>query len=66
MKRIRPISKKIIQSFGLLCLILLVLTNCQNKSAPPFSIGADISFVPQNEARRGVTYTDVNGEAKEI
>lgn len=66
MKRIRPISKKIIQSFGLLCLILLVLTNCQNKSAPPFSIGADISFVPQNEARRGVTYTDVNGEAKGI
>lgn len=66
MKRIRPISKRIIQSFGLLCLILLVLTNCQNKSAPPFSIGADISFVPQNEARRGVTYTDVNGEAKEI
>ena len=66
MKRKRPISKRIIPSFGLLCLILLILTNCQNKSAPPFSIGADISFVPQNEARRGVTYTDVNGEVKEI
>ena len=66
MKRMQPISKRAILRIGLFCLTLFVLTNCQEKSAAPFSIGADISFVPQNEARRGAIYTDFNGEEKDI
>lgn len=51
--------------FGLL-FILLFAINCREKEAPPYSIGADISFIPQMEARGGTTYTDINGEIKDI
>lgn len=48
---------------GLLSLILMFIS-CESK-APPYVIGADISFVPQNEAR-GVSYKDVDGNEEAI
>lgn len=65
MKKIKPRGKQLILSLGLLFTLLFALS-CMGKVAPPFSIGADISFVPQNEARGGTIYTDVNGEKKDI
>ncbi len=48
-------GKQLIVKFGLL-FILLFAINCREKEAPPYSIGADISFIPQMEARGGTTY----------
>jgi arabinogalactan endo-1,4-beta-galactosidase len=59
-------KKKIFISGGI-ALILgldLLLAGC-NRQAPSFSIGADISFVVQSEAR-GVVYQDENGVAKDV
>ncbi|MDO3695561.1 glycosyl hydrolase 53 family protein [Wenyingzhuangia sp. chi5] len=53
-------------SISLLLLSILMLSNCKEKKAAPFVIGADISFVPQNEARRGSTYKDINGNKKDV
>ena len=66
MKRIKPICKQLTLSFGFLIVLFIITSSCQNKVAPPFIIGADISFVPQNEARGGGSYTDVNGDEKAI
>lgn len=43
--------------------IILVTNSC--RETPPFSIGADISFVPQMEAR-GVVYYDESDKEKDI
>lgn len=37
-----------------------------SKKVAPFCIGADISFIPQNESRREARYTDVDGTVKDI
>lgn len=37
-----------------------------SKVKHPYCIGADISFVPQNEARRPATYTDVDGTTLDV
>lgn len=60
------ISKK--NSLFMLCILFVswIVTSCQQQKAAPFSIGADISFVPQTEARRGNEYTDVDGSKKDI
>lgn len=65
MKRIQAIGKQLILSFVLL-FILLFAISCSEKVAPPYSIGADISFIPQMEARGGTPYTDTEGEIKDI
>jgi arabinogalactan endo-1,4-beta-galactosidase len=51
-----------------LCLLLALIAsaNCSEKKKLSFSIGADISFVPQTEARGGTTYSDTKGEMKDI
>jgi arabinogalactan endo-1,4-beta-galactosidase len=64
MKAIKPMGKQLKLSFGLLISLLFAIS-CTEKIAPSFSIGADISFIPQNEAR-GVIYTDINGEEQDI
>src|SRR3989337_1534310 len=48
----------------LLLVIGFAFTNCE-KGAPPHSIGADISFVPQIEAR-GSSFYDDKGVKKDI
>ncbi|NLO01109.1 MAG: hypothetical protein GX126_02165 [Bacteroidales bacterium] len=65
MKRIKPEKKHLTLCLGFLLVLFLMSTSCQKKVAPPFIIGADISFVPQGEARGG-SYTDVTGEEKDI
>jgi arabinogalactan endo-1,4-beta-galactosidase len=64
MKWIIPMGKQLILNIGLLITLLFAIS-CTEKNAPSFSIGADISFIPQNEAR-GAIYTDVNGEELDI
>jgi arabinogalactan endo-1,4-beta-galactosidase len=54
-------------NFGIACLAfalgVLMLGGCSK--TPAFSVGADISFVPQSEAR-GTVYIDENGEQKDV
>jgi arabinogalactan endo-1,4-beta-galactosidase len=53
-------------SYVRLLIIALFALSFQTQGAAPFVIGADISFVPQNEARGGSVYIDVQGEQKDI
>ncbi|KAA6345818.1 Arabinogalactan Endo-beta-1 4-galactanase [termite gut metagenome] len=57
-RRIFNVKQLLIWGLGVL------LISCNNKPST-FSIGADISFVPQNEAR-GVVFQDENGIEKDI
>lgn len=52
------------QRIGFLLIVLMAIS-CQKQDASPFVIGADISFVPQMEAR-GSVYYDENNEEKDI
>lgn len=54
----------IYKGIGLLLAAGLLFTAC-NKRPPSFSIGADISFIPQMEAN-GVVFQDENGIEKDI
>src|SRR5690606_26220370 len=63
MKRTKLICKQQIQYFGFLLMVLMALS-CQKKDAPPFVFGADISFVPQEEAG-GRIYSD-HGVEKDV
>lgn len=59
-------SKFQVVSF-LLLISFFLITSCFNaNSANTFCIGADISFVPQNEARRAINYKDVDGTRQDI
>ncbi len=71
--RLSTCKQLLIPGFTLL-IILLFFGGCQkkltshsaSKVAALYCIGADISFIPQNEARRGNTYTDTDGKTKDI
>lgn len=57
--------------YGLLMVGLFALSSqlmfaSNTKRTQAYCIGADISFVPQNEARRGQNYTDIDGNKKDI
>lgn len=65
MEQLKSIKKQTLLLMGLMAIGLLA-TCCQKNGAPPYSIGADISFIPQNEARWGASYTDVDGSKKDI
>lgn len=73
MKRINPIFKQLLFLTCGLLIICFFATSCQLKivsnsikKSQPYYIGADISFVPQNEAQRGKNYTDIDGKVKDI
>lgn len=72
MKHINHIFKQLLFPACGLLFIYLFATSCQTKIASnsikksqPYCIGADISFVPQGEAR-GAKYNDVDGTEKDI
>lgn len=73
MKHIAHLLKCQLSSFLVLLIIGVFATGFQGihaagslKKTQAYCIGADISFVPQTESRRGKTYTDVDGKAKDI
>ena len=73
MKHIAHILSYLPSSFFGLLLIGVFATSYQEvnaagslKKTQAYCIGADISFVPQNESRRGKAYTDLDGKAKDI
>ena len=55
---------KICSLLTIVCFLSMILVSCNNKSSF-YCIGADISFVPQNEAM-GATYKDVDGSEKDV
>jgi arabinogalactan endo-1,4-beta-galactosidase len=67
MKRMTLIKKQLlIQSMAIFLVLISVAAICRENTALPFSIGADISFVSQNEARWKASYKDVDGTQKDI
>lgn len=57
---------RIVKITGLLgILVFAILSNRCQPANPPFSLGADISFIPQFESR-GLTFTDTAGVQRDI
>lgn len=65
MKQLKPKSKPYILSVLPLTLLFFTIFSYQQQEPDSFVIGADISFVPQGEAR-GAKYSDVDGTEKDI